>query len=53
MALNQNVEQLLCFAYQLRKQDSTNMHTNLLLDEVIKPPILHDIILANYWDHNN
>lgn len=26
------------------------MHTNLLLDEVVKPSILVDVILSNYWD---
>ena len=29
------------------------MHTNLLLSEVVKPPILSEIILANYWDHQD
>ena len=26
------------------------MHTNLLLDEVVKPSMLVDMILSNYWD---
>ena len=47
------MDHLLTFAYQLRKQDNTNMHTNLLLSEVVKPPILSEIILANYWDHQD
>lgn len=29
------------------------MHTNLLLDEVVKPQILGDIILSNYWDEQD
>ena len=53
IALNQNMDHLLAFAYQLRKQDHSNMHTNLLLDEVVKPPALVDVILANYWDEED
>ena len=52
-SLNQNMDQLMSFAYQLRKHDNTNMHTNLLLDEVVKPSILVDVILSNYWDNED
>ena len=29
------------------------MHTNLLLMDVVKPTVLTDIILSNYWDEGD
>jgi len=48
--LNKNIDKFLAFAYELRKQDENNSHSSLLLKGNVKPAILTDIILSNYWD---
>lgn len=48
--LNQDTREFLAFAYELRKQDYDNSHTKLLLTDNVRPTILSDIVLANYWD---
>ena len=41
---------MLAFGYELRKQDHNNIYTENLLVGVVKPNILVEIILSNYWD---
>jgi len=49
-SLNEDVNQVLVFGYELRKQDLSDEHSYEFLSGLVKPPILVDIILSNYWD---
>lgn len=52
--LNQDLDKLFEFAYELRRQDKNhgNHHTSMLLNGNVRPPVLANIILANYWDED-
>jgi hypothetical protein len=43
-------EQILKFAYELRKQDIEDKYTLTLIDGQVRPPVLVEIILANKWN---
>lgn len=49
-SLNEDLQQFLTFAYELRKQDYDNSHTTLLLTNSIMPQILIDMVMSNVWD---
>lgn len=49
-----DVEKLQCFAYELRKHDEPNdFYTDLFLKDKVQPPILFDMIKANYWNEKD
>lgn len=50
--MNNDLDKLFEFAYELRKQDKnrSSQHSTMLLKGNVKPPIVANIILSNYWD---
>lgn len=43
-------EELLKFAYELRKQDVEDKYSVAFLNEQVRPPVMVEMILANKWD---
>jgi len=43
-------DEILKFAFQLRKQDTEDKYSYHFLNEQLRPPILVDVIMANKWN---
>ena len=44
---------MILFAYHLRKHEKADRFKYSILNGHIKPAILYEVILANYWDHSS
>lgn len=50
MAISKEPDQLVAFAYELRRQDLEDKYSFEFINGNVKPSILVDIIMSNYWD---
>lgn len=50
MAISREPDQLVAFAYELRRQDLSDKYSFEFINGNVKPSILTDIIMSNYWD---
>ena len=48
----QYMDEFLKFAYQLRRDDTDDRYTEKFIGEHVKPKLLLNIILANYWNQD-
>ena len=44
-----DADEILKFAFELRKQDTEDKYSFNLLNGQVRPPVLVDIIMANKW----
>lgn len=52
-SLNNDFDELIVFAYYLRMLDVHNTYTKEILNGIVQPPVIEQIILANEWDKDN
>ena len=52
MAISKEPDQLVAFAYELRRQDSNDKYSFDFINGNVKPSILTDIIMSNQWDQS-
>ena len=52
MDISKEPDQLVTFAYELRRQDINDKYTFEFINGNVKPSIFNDIIMSNYWDKN-
>lgn len=50
--LSKEADELVAFAYELRKQDVNDKYTYDFLNGQVKPSILVDIIMSNRWNED-
>lgn len=50
MAISKEPDQLVAFAYELRRQDTHDKYSFEFINGNVKPSILTDIIMSNTWD---
>ena len=50
MAIAKEADQLISFAYELRKQDTEDKYSFEFLNGNVKPSLYNEIFMSNYWD---
>ena len=44
------MDEFLKFVYYLRKIDVEDKYTEMLIEKYVRPKLLLDIVMANYWN---